>query len=57
MEDREWMYTGCVRRDDVIPEWTTNTNAFLERAFEEAAKGVSLVPYSCNKCANKKIQT
>jgi hypothetical protein len=57
MEDREWMYTGLVRRDDVTPEWTTNTNAFLERAFEEAAKGASLVPYSCNKCANRKIQT
>jgi hypothetical protein len=37
MEDREWMYTGRVKRDDVTGEWITKTDAFLERAFGEAA--------------------
>jgi hypothetical protein len=54
MEDREWMYTGHVRRNDVTPEWIRKTNAFVERAFGEAAKGASLVSYPCNKCANRK---
>jgi hypothetical protein len=57
MENSEWMYTVCVRRDDVTPEWIRNTDAFLERTFGEAAKGASLVPWPCNKCANRKRQT
>jgi hypothetical protein len=44
MEDREWMYTGRVGRNDVTPEWIRKTNAFVERVFREAAKGESLVP-------------
>jgi hypothetical protein len=57
MEDREWMYTGHVRRNDVTPEWIRKTDAFVERAFGEAAKGASLVPCPCNKCANRKRKT
>jgi hypothetical protein len=30
---------------------------FVEQAFSEAAKGASLVPCSCNKCANRKRKT
>jgi hypothetical protein len=57
MEDREWMYTGRVRRNDVTPEWIRKTDAFVERAFGEAAKGASLVPCPCNKCDNRKRKT
>jgi hypothetical protein len=57
MEDREWIYTRRKRRDDVTPKWIRKTDAFLERAFGEATKGASLVPCSCNKCANRKRQT
>jgi hypothetical protein len=57
MEGREWMYTGRVRRDDVTHEWITKTDAFLERAFGEAAKGASLVPCLCSKCVNRKRKT
>jgi hypothetical protein len=56
MEDREWMYIGCVRRSDVTPEWITKTDAFLEWVFGEVAKGASLVPFPCSKCANRKRQ-
>jgi hypothetical protein len=52
MEDREWMYTGLVGRNDVTPEWIRKTDDFVERIYDEAAKGASLVPCSCNKCAN-----
>jgi hypothetical protein len=48
------MYTGCVGRNDVTPEWIRKTDAFVERAYGEAAKGVSLVPCPCSKCANRK---
>lgn len=51
------MYMDHVTRNDVTPEWITKTDAFLERAFGEAAKGVSLVPCPCNKCDNKKRKT
>jgi hypothetical protein len=51
------MYMGRVIRDDVTREWIRKTDAFLERAFGEAAKGASLVPCPCSKCANKKRQT
>jgi hypothetical protein len=27
MEDREWMYTGSVGRNDVTPEWIRKTDA------------------------------
>jgi hypothetical protein len=57
MEDRKWMYTGRVTRNDVTPEWVTKTDVFLERAFGEIAKGVTLVPCPCNKCVNKKRKT
>jgi hypothetical protein len=57
MEDREWMYTGHVGRNDVTPEWIRKTDYFVERAFHEAAKGASLVPCSCSKCANRKRKT
>jgi hypothetical protein len=54
MEDREWMYTGRVGRNDVTPEWNRKTDAFVERAYGKTAKGASLVPCSCTKCANRK---
>jgi hypothetical protein len=54
MEDREWMYTGHVGRNDVTPEWIKKTDAFMERAYGKAAKGVSLVPCPCIKCFNEK---
>jgi hypothetical protein len=54
MEDREWMYIGCVGRNDVTPEWIRKTNDFVEQAYGEPAKGASLVPYPCNKCASRK---
>jgi hypothetical protein len=44
MEDREWMYTGRVGRNDVTPEWIR----IVERAFGEAAKGTNLVPCPCS---------
>jgi hypothetical protein len=44
MENREWMYMGHVGRNDVTPEWIRKTDDFVERAYGEAAKGVSLVP-------------
>jgi hypothetical protein len=53
MEDREWMYTGHVGRNDVTPKWIRKTDDFVERAYREAAKGVSLVPCSCSKYANR----
>jgi hypothetical protein len=54
MEDREWMYTSRVKRNDVTPEWIRKTDDFVERAYGKAAKGASLVPCSCSKCANRK---
>jgi hypothetical protein len=48
------MYTCHVGRINVTPEWIRKTNSFVERAFGEAAKGASLVPCPCNKCANRK---
>lgn len=50
------MYTGHIRRDDVTSEWITKTNAFLERAFGEGAKGASLVTCPCIKYENMKKQ-
>jgi hypothetical protein len=48
------MYMGRVGRNDVTPEWIRKIDAFVERTFGEAAKGVSLVPCPCSKCANRK---
>jgi hypothetical protein len=42
MKDRDWMYTGRIRWDDVTNEWITKADVFLERAFGEAAKGAGL---------------
>jgi hypothetical protein len=36
------------------PEWIRKTDDFVERAYGKAAKGASLVPCSCSKCANRK---
>jgi hypothetical protein len=49
-----WMYMGHVGRNDVTSEWIRKTDAFVEQAFGEAAKGASLVPCPCRKCANRK---
>jgi hypothetical protein len=54
MEDREWMYTGRVGRNDVTPEWIRKTDDFVEWAYGEATKGASLVPCPCSKCVNRK---
>jgi hypothetical protein len=54
MDDREWMYTDRVGRNDITPEWIRKTDEFMERAYGEAAKGASLVPCPCSKCANWK---
>jgi hypothetical protein len=57
MEDREWIYTGRVGRNDVISEWIRKADAFMEHAFGEAAIGASLVPCPCSKCVNRKRKT
>jgi hypothetical protein len=51
------MYTGHVGRNGVTPKWIRKTVSFVERAFGETAKGASLVPCSCSKCANRKRKT
>jgi hypothetical protein len=52
--------SGCTQaveeRNDVTTEWIRKTDDFVERAYGEAAKGVSLVPCPCSKCANRKIK-
>ena len=48
------MYTGRRGRNDVTHEWIRKTDDFVERAYDEAAKGASLVTCPCNKCANRK---
>jgi hypothetical protein len=42
MEDHEWMYTGHVGRNDVTSKWIRKIDDFVERAYDEAAKGASL---------------
>jgi hypothetical protein len=37
-------------------EWINKTDAFLEMAFGEAAKGASMILCPCSKCANRKRQ-
>jgi hypothetical protein len=54
MEDREWMYTDRVGRNDVTPKWIRKIDDFVEQTYGEAAKGASLVPCPCSKCANRK---
>jgi hypothetical protein len=54
MEDHGWMYTVHVGRNDVTPEWIRKSDAFVELAFDKAAKGASLVPCPCSKCSNRK---
>jgi hypothetical protein len=54
MEDREWMYMGHIKRDDVTPKWITKIDALLEQSFGEAAKGASLVPCPCNMSQQKR---
>jgi hypothetical protein len=53
MEDREWMYTGRIGRNGVTHEWIRKTDDFMERTYDEAAKGASLVPCPCSKCVNQ----
>jgi hypothetical protein len=48
------MYTGHRGRNDVTHEWIRKTDDFMERAYGEAAKGASLLPCLCSKCANRK---
>jgi hypothetical protein len=48
------MYTGHVGRNDVTFKWIRKADDFVERAFGKAAKGASLVPCPCRKCANRK---
>jgi hypothetical protein len=57
MANREWMYTDHVGRNDVTPEWIRKTDDFVERAYDEADKGASLVPCLCSKCANRKTKS
>ena len=51
MENRDWMYTGHASKS---AEWVIKTNAFLEHAFGEAAKGSCRMPCPCSRCQNKK---
>jgi hypothetical protein len=37
-------------------EWIRKTDAFLEMAFGEAAKGANMILCPCSKCANRKRQ-
>jgi hypothetical protein len=57
MEDREWMYSGRLGQGQVTNEWIDKTDAFLERAFGEAAKGASKLVCPCSNCVNRKRQT
>jgi hypothetical protein len=47
------MYTGRRGRNDVTPKWIRKTDDFVEQAYDEAAKGASIVPCPCTKCANQ----
>jgi hypothetical protein len=53
MADREWMYTGWERARQTS-EWVRGTSAFLEQAFDRAARGSIRMPCPCSKCKNKK---
>jgi hypothetical protein len=57
MDDCEWMYTGRSSQGQLTHEWIDKTDAFLEWAFGEAAKGASAIPCPCSKCANRKRKT
>jgi hypothetical protein len=34
MEDREWMYTSHLGRNDVTPEWIRKTDSFVDRYLQ-----------------------
>ena len=46
MDDRQWMYTGWRSQSDYTTEWMNKTDAFLNSAFGNAAKGHCLVSSS-----------
>jgi hypothetical protein len=56
MEDRAWMYAGRPSQAGMTSEWINKTDAFLEMAFGETAKGASMILCPCSKCANMKRQ-
>jgi hypothetical protein len=56
MDDREWIYTGCSSQSDYSMDWVNKTDAFLNHAFGEAARGEMLVLCPCSKCVNRKRQ-
>jgi hypothetical protein len=56
MNDHEWMYTGRSSQSQYSDEWMDKTNAFLDLAFGETAKGASQTLCPCSKCANRKRQ-
>jgi hypothetical protein len=51
------MYSGHLGQGQVTDEWIDKTDAFLERAFGESAKGASKLFCPCSKCVNRKRQT
>ena len=54
MDDRQWMYTSQRSQSDYTTEWMNKTNAFLNSAFGNAAKGLCLVLCPCSKCGNRR---
>jgi hypothetical protein len=56
MDNREWMYMGCSSQSDYTMDWVNKTDAFLNHAFGEAARGEMLVLCPYSKCANRKRQ-
>jgi hypothetical protein len=50
--------SGCTRAIEEgtmsLLKWIRKIDDFVERAYGEAAKGASLVPCPCSKCANRK---
>jgi hypothetical protein len=48
------MYMSRVGRNDVTPKWIRKNDDSMEQAYGEAAKGASLVPCPCSKCASRK---
>jgi hypothetical protein len=57
MDDREWMYMGRSSQGQLTHEWIDKIDAFLEWAFDDVAKGASIIPCPCSKCANRKAKT
>ena len=54
MDDRQWMYTDWRSQSDYTTEWMNKTDAFLNSAFGNAAKGHCLVLCPCSKCGNRR---